>query len=63
MFDDENQLFDVVVNHEEQHSIWPAGRALPLGWRLKGFQGIKAECLGHIDEVWTDIRPLSARQS
>jgi MbtH protein len=61
--DDENQQYVVVLNHEEQYSIWPAGRDLPLGWRGDGFTGTKAECLAHIEEVWTDMRPLSLRQA
>jgi MbtH protein len=52
----------VVVNHEEQYSIWPADRDLPVGWREAGKQGSKAECLAYIQEVWTDMRPLSLRQ-
>ncbi|WP_393060972.1 MbtH family protein [Streptomyces sp. LN549] len=63
MFADEDQIFDVVVNAEEQHSIWPVGRDLPDGWTGTGFQGRKADCLAHIDAVWTDITPLSARRS
>ncbi|MDA0634424.1 MbtH family NRPS accessory protein [Nonomuraea sp. MCN248] len=51
----------VVVNHEEQYSIWPAGRELPPGWRAGGFTGTREECLAHIETVWTDMRPLSAR--
>ena len=53
----------VVVNHEEQYSIWPEGRDLPDGWRLEGFSGSREECLAHIDRVWTDLRPLSARKA
>jgi MbtH protein len=52
----------VVVNHEEQYSVWPADRDLPLGWRDAGKQGTKAECLAYIEEVWTDMRPLSLRR-
>ncbi len=52
----------VVINHEEQYSIWPANRELPLGWRAAEKEGTKAECLAHIDEVWTDMRPLSLRK-
>lgn len=63
MFADESQVFDVVVNAEEQYSIWPADRELPAGWDRVGFQGQKNDCLAHIDEVWTDITPLSARRS
>lgn len=61
MFDDEHREFRVVVNHEEQHSIWPVDREIPAGWRAEGFSGPKAECLAHIDRVWTDMRPLSLR--
>ena len=52
----------VVVNHEEQYSIWPVDRDLPAGWREVGKQGTKAECLAYIEEVWTDMRPLSLRR-
>jgi MbtH protein len=62
IFDDERAVFEVVVNHEEQYSIWPADREIPAGWRAVGKQGTKAECLAHINEVWTDMRPLSLRQ-
>jgi MbtH protein len=51
----------VVVNHEEQYSIWPSHSALPAGWRDAGKQGSREECLAHIREVWTDMRPLSLR--
>jgi len=53
--------FQVVVNDEEQYSIWPAGRALPAGWVAEGTTGTREECLAHIDEVWTDITPRSVR--
>lgn len=52
----------VVVNHEEQYSIWPADREVPSGWREAGKQGNKVECLAYIEEVWTDMRPLSLRR-
>jgi MbtH protein len=52
----------VVVNHEEQYSIWPAGSALPAGWRAEGTSGTRQDCLDHIERVWTDMRPLSLRQ-
>ncbi|GAA4199709.1 hypothetical protein GCM10022252_51930 [Streptosporangium oxazolinicum] len=55
--------YRVVVNHEEQYSIWPDGRDLPDGWREEGVSGTKEDCLAHIDRVWTDLRPLSARRS
>lgn len=53
----------VVVNDEEQYSVWPATRDVPAGWRTTGFTGTRAECLAHIDEVWTDMRPLSLRRA
>jgi uncharacterized protein YbdZ (MbtH family) len=52
----------VVINHEDQYSIWPEGREIPLGWHATGVAGTKAECLAHIDEVWTDMRPRSLRE-
>lgn len=54
--------YKVVVNHEEQYSIWPADRENPLGWQDAGKTGTKAECLSHIEQVWTDLRPLSLRK-
>jgi uncharacterized protein YbdZ (MbtH family) len=59
----DDTIYRVVVNHEEQYSIWPAGRECPLGWRDAGKTGVKAECLAHIETVWTDMRPLSLRQA
>jgi MbtH protein len=53
----------VVVNHEEQYSIWPADRDPPPGWREVGKSGTKEQCLAFIKEVWTDMRPLSLRNS
>jgi MbtH protein len=53
--------YRVVVNHEEQYSIWPEDRDLPDGWRAEGTSGTEQECLDHIDRVWTDLQPLSAR--
>ena len=55
-------IYKVVVNHEEQYSIWPADRLIPPGWNDAGKQGTKAECLEYIKEVWTDMRPLSLRK-
>lgn len=52
----------VVVNDEEQYSIWPVGRELPAGWRADGFTGTEPECLAYIDETWTDMRPASLRR-
>lgn len=60
--DQDDMTYRVVVNDEEQYSIWNAERDLPLGWRDAGKLGTKAECLSHIEQVWTDMRPLSARR-
>lgn len=59
---DEKTEFLVVVNDEEQYSIWPSYKAVPAGWRVEGKRGLKAECLTYIDETWTDMRPLSLRK-
>ena len=56
-------VYKVVVNHEEQYSIWFASRANPPGWRDAGKVGSKEECLEHIKQVWTDMRPLSVRRT
>jgi len=55
-------VYKVVINHEEQYSIWPASRANPAGWRDAGKIGSKEECLEYIKQVWVDMRPLSVRQ-
>ena len=62
LFEDPNTIFEVVINHEEQYSIWPQSRELPLGWTKVGKSGTKQECLDYIEEVWTDMRPLSLRK-
>lgn len=56
------QMYTVVVNHEEQYSIWPADQAVPVGWQVVGEEGSKEACLAYINQVWTDMRPLSLRQ-
>lgn len=58
----DSTIYNVVVNHEEQYSIWPAERDIPLGWNAAGKSGTRQECLDYIHEVWTDMRPLSLRQ-
>lgn len=55
-------VYKVVVNHEEQYSIWPADRENPLGWNDAGKVGPKEECLEYIKQVWTDMRPKSLRE-
>ncbi|GJM08195.1 MAG: hypothetical protein DHS20C11_04710 [Lysobacteraceae bacterium] len=60
--EEDNTIYKVVINHEEQYSIWPADRENPLGWKDVGKSGSKQECLDYIEEVWTDMRPLSLRK-
>jgi len=55
-------VYKVVMNHEEQYSIWPSHRENARGWKDAGKSGTKQECLEYITEVWTDMRPLSRRK-
>lgn len=59
---EDTMTYRVVLNHEEQYSIWPLDLDIPLGWRDGGKIGAKAECLDYIKQVWTDMRPLSLRR-
>ena len=59
---EDKTIYKVVVNHEEQYSIWPVDKENALGWTDEGQSGTKEECLAHIKEVWTDMRPLSLRK-
>ena len=59
---EDTTIYKVVVNHEEQYSIWAAHKEIPLGWKDVGKSGLKQECLDYIKEVWTDMRPLSLRK-
>jgi len=56
------EMYLVVINDEEQYSIWREDRSVPAGWRAIGRRGTRAECLQHIEDVWTDMRPLSLRK-
>ena len=60
--EDENARFKVVMNDEEQYSIWPEQQNAPLGWKEVGTSGTKQECLEYIKENWTDMRPASLRK-
>jgi MbtH protein len=60
--DTTEKAYQVVRNDEEQYSIWPTDRELPAGWHADGTTGSKEDCLAHVDRVWTDLRPRSARQ-
>jgi MbtH protein len=62
MHEEDGRQYKVVVNDEEQYSIWPSDRENPPGWRDAGKAGAKDDCLAYIKEVWTDMRPLSLRR-
>jgi MbtH protein len=59
---DENATFQVLVNDEGQYSLWPAEKEVPAGWHPDGTSGTRQECMDHVDEVWTDMRPRSLRE-
>ena len=62
-FDDETAAFFVVVNDEDQHSLWPAFAAIPDGWRAVFGEDSRAHCLAYVEEHWTDLRPRSLREA
>lgn len=62
MDDGDKTIYRVVVNHEEQYSLWPQHREIPAGWRDAGKTGRKDDCLAYVREDWTDMRPLSLRR-
>ncbi|KVN65184.1 MbtH family protein [Burkholderia stagnalis] len=59
---DHDTVYTVVINDEEQYSIWPTYRPVPAGWREVGKTGTEDECIAYVDQVWTDMRPLSLRR-
>ena len=59
---DDNTTFQVLVNDEGQYSLWPAEKEVPEGWRPDGTRGTRQECMDHVDEVWTDMRPRSLQE-
>jgi MbtH protein len=61
--EEDTRQYRVVINHEEYYSIWPVDREIPAGWKDAGKTGTKKECLAHIKDVWTDMRPLSIRKA
>jgi uncharacterized protein YbdZ (MbtH family) len=62
-FDDEAGTFYVLVNDEEQHSLWPEFAVVPAGWTVVFGAASRSECLDYVERNWTDIRPLSLRKS
>ena len=63
MEDEDTRDYEVLVNGEEQYSLWLAGQQIPNGWRQVGPRGKKQVCLDYVKEVWTDMRPLSLRKA
>ncbi|WP_067460930.1 MbtH family protein [Actinomadura macra] len=61
MSESADRRYQVVVNDEEQYSIWPVGRSVPAGWSAEGTEGTEDECATHIESVWTDMTPRSLR--
>ncbi|MGW3335425.1 MbtH family protein [Streptomyces rubiginosohelvolus] len=62
-FDDEDGRFFVLVNEEEQHSLWPAFAEIPAGWRTVFGEAGRQECLDYVEKHWTDLRPRSLREA
>jgi MbtH protein len=62
-FDDEKGRFHVVVNDEDQHSLWPVFAEVPAGWRAVFGEASRAECLEYVEQNWTDMRPKSLREA
>ena len=56
------ESWKVVISIEDQYSIWPSFKAIPVGWRDEGKEGTREECLNYIKEVWIDMRPRSLRE-
>ena len=62
-FDDEDGTFYVLINHEEQHSLWPSFATVPDGWTVVFGESSRADCLAYVEENWADIRPKSLRDA
>jgi MbtH protein len=62
MHDDEDRGYTVLVNDEQQYSVWLIDKTIPAGWHTVGTSGTKEHCLSYIEEEWTDMRPLSLRK-
>ena len=60
--DNDKAVYVVLINSEEQYSLWPKQKSIPQGWRSVGKEGSMSECSQYVDEVWTDMRPLSLRK-
>jgi uncharacterized protein YbdZ (MbtH family) len=62
-FDDDGGAFYVLINDEEQHSLWPAFAEIPAGWRVAYGEASRSACLDYVDENWADMRPKSLREA
>ena len=62
-FDDDEGRFYVLVNDEEQHSLWPTFADVPGGWRIVFGEETRAACVAYVEENWTDMRPRSLREA
>ncbi len=62
-FDDEDGVFYVLINDEEQYSLWPAFADVPAGWRVVFGESTRADCLAYVEETWTDLRPKTLRDA
>lgn len=60
--EEDTRTYTVLVNHEEQYSLWLADRAIPAGWSAVGEPGSRTACLAYVKEVWTDMTPKSLRK-
>ena len=58
----DNRVYVVLMNDEEQYSLWPRNQDVPAGWRSVDFSGTKEECMKYVDETWVDMRPKSLRE-
>ena len=62
-FDDDNGTFVVLINDEEQHSLWPVFADVPVGWRVVFGAAHHAACLDYVEQKWPDIRPKTLRDT
>lgn len=62
-FDDEDGVFLVLVNDEEQHSLWPSFAEVPSGWRVALGESSRVDALAYVEREWTDLRPRSLREA
>jgi MbtH protein len=63
MFTEESTTYVVLINDEEQYSLWPKHKKIPEGWRAVEMEGSQEQCSAYVDRVWTDMRPLSLRKT